>query len=208
KTLEEPPRASRLILISERPEQLLDTILSRCIRLDLAGENGAMPVSEAAQDLLSKLSEHALEGREGISGALGLMSAFSAILKDEKAAIAARHKADLKAESEIYRNATEGDYLKQREDYYEALTQSEYLRERNRLIEYLVAWYGDAMRQKSGSSFLDLPDFSEGTERLAQSKSIDELGRRIDAVEKLRSDLNTTVLEGLALEAGFIRAFA
>ena len=35
KTLEEPPRASMLLLLSARPELLLDTILSRCIRIQL-----------------------------------------------------------------------------------------------------------------------------------------------------------------------------
>ncbi len=37
KTLEEPPPSSRVLLLTSRPEMLLETILSRCIRVPLAG---------------------------------------------------------------------------------------------------------------------------------------------------------------------------
>src|SRR2546422_372702 len=40
KTLEEPPADSILILLSTEPQRLLETILSRCLRLNFAGEGG------------------------------------------------------------------------------------------------------------------------------------------------------------------------
>ena len=39
KTLEEPPADSILILLSSDPARLLETILSRCLRLNFAGES-------------------------------------------------------------------------------------------------------------------------------------------------------------------------
>ncbi|NRB76427.1 MAG: hypothetical protein HRU46_18860, partial [Verrucomicrobiales bacterium] len=99
------------------------------------------------------------------------------------------------------------DYLKRREEYYKALTEAEYLQQRNQLIDYLMMWFGDAMRLQHGSQHLDLPDYKEGTRLLANSLSIDELSQRVKAVETLRDNLNTNVFEALALEVGFIRAF-
>ena len=64
------------------------------------------------------------------------------------------------------------------------------------------------MRQQQGVSHLDLPGFAAATGILASKFSLDELSERIDAVEDLRSNLNTNVNESLALEVAFILAFA
>ncbi|MDF1824276.1 MAG: hypothetical protein P1U68_06520 [Verrucomicrobiales bacterium] len=207
KTLEEPPAGSRLLLLSSRPEMLLDTILSRCIQVTLAGSAGPVVLSDTARQFLDSLKRHAENGRGGVSGALGLMSRFASILKEEKAAIGKRNDEALRAEIAHYRQTTEGDYLKQRDEYYKALTEAEYLEQRNRLIDFLMMWFGDAMRQQNGGKHLDLPEYAEATRHLAQNLTIDQLGQRIEAVEKLRANLNTNVFEALALEVGFIRAF-
>lgn len=208
KTLEEPPRASVLLLLTSQPEQLLDTILSRCIRLHLKGPRGGVPPGEAATRLLEALQAHFTSGAGGISGALTLMNRFTEVLRDEKAAIAKRHEEALKIENEHYRKTTEGDWLKKRDDYYEALTTSEYLQFRGRLLEYLVAWFGDALRQQAGGGMLDLPDYTEATAGTAGRFEGAELDRRIDEIERLRAHLATNVSEALALEVAFVRAFA
>ena len=43
KTLEEPPEKSVLILLSTEPDRILQTILSRCLRLDFTGAKGNQP---------------------------------------------------------------------------------------------------------------------------------------------------------------------
>jgi len=207
KTLEEPPAACRLLLLTARPEMLLDTILSRCIQINLAGKTGPAELNPSASDFLAALKKHAVDRQQGVSGALGLMARFARILKEEKAAIAKRNEAALKGEVAHYRQTTEGDYLKRREKYYEALTEAEYLQQRNQLIDYLMMWFGDAMRLQHRAKYLDLPDYEEGTRLLANSLSIDELSQRVRAVETLRENLNANVFEALALEVGFIRAF-
>jgi len=208
KTLEEPPPACRLLLLTTQPEMLFETILSRCIRLTLAGRPGPAEVGERARTLLEALKSHAMEGRGGLSEALRLKSAFAGILKEEKDAIAAQNEEAFKAERERYRQTTEGDYLKRREEYYKALTEAEYLERRNRLLDYLLMWFGDAMRIRHGVRHLDLPDYAEATQRLSQSHDVDDLSRRLEAVETLRSHLNTNVFETLALEVAFLRAFS
>ncbi len=207
KTLEEPPASCRLLLLTSRPEMLLETILSRCIRINLAGKSGPVELGESASGFLNALRQHVVNQHTGVSGALGLMSRFASILKDEKSVIAKRNDEALKAEVAHYRQTTEGDYLKRREEYYKALTEAEYLQQRNQLIDYLMMWFGDAMRIQNGAKHLDLPAYEEGTRLLAKSMNTDELSRRVRAVETLRENLNTNVFEALALEVGFIRAF-
>src|SRR5690606_22536800 len=191
KTLEEPPQASRLLLLTARPEMLLETILSRCIRVSLLGSPVPAVFSEAENRFLEALREHSANGRKSISGAFGLMSGFSDTLKKEKAAITKQNETAEKAEIAHYKNKTEGNYLKQREEYYKAMIEAEYLDRRNRLIEYLVMWFGDAMRQQHGVTHLDLPAFATATGALAARLSSEELSRRVDAVEDLRANLNT-----------------
>lgn len=208
KTLEEPPANSRLLLLTSRPDMLLDTILSRCIRVPLLGTSGPLSYDESVREFLSALADHAQEPRPRLAGALALMTQFSNLLKSIKREVEKANDEAAKAEIAHYRNTTEGTYLKQREDYWSALAASEYLDRRQRLLEYLIIWFGDALRQKHGGKSLDLPEFSPATSLLAQRYSDDDLLVRLAAAEALRDRLNTNVNESLALEVAFIKAFA
>ncbi len=209
KTLEEPPAGSRLLLLTSRPEMLLDTILSRCIRIPLAGTPGPAELSDSSRAFLDHLRRHTESNGKGISGALGLMAKFASILKEEKTEIGKRNDEAYRGEVAHYRKKAEADqYLKQREESYKALTEAEYQQQRNRMIDFLMMWFGDAMRQKHSGAHLDLPTYSDATAILAQRNSIDELAAKTEAIDTLRAHLNTNVFEALALEVGFIRAFA
>ena len=206
KTLEEPPPSSRVLLLTSRPEMLLETILSRCIRVPLAGRVVPEVIGENVKQFLDLLAEQALKKRRGLSIGLMLTSAFADLLKSEKEAEKANAEAE-KAEAALYHNKTDGTYLKDREDYWAALSASEYLDRRNRILECLVVWFGDALRQQQGAPLLDLPAYAAATGALAQQFSFDELTRRLAAIEALRDHLNTNVNESLALEVAFVKAF-
>lgn len=207
KTLEEPPPSSRVLLLTSRPEMLLETILSRCIRVPLAGRVVPEVIGENVKRFLDLLAEQALKKRRGLSIGLMLTSAFSDLLKSEKEAVEKANDEAEKAEAALYRNKTDGTYLKDREDYWAALTASEYLDRRNRILEFLVVWFGDALRQQQGAPQLDLPGYAEATGALAKQFPFEELARRLAAIETLRDHLNTNVNEGLALEVAFVKAF-
>jgi DNA polymerase-3 subunit delta' len=208
KTLEEPPDRSLILLLTDHPEQLLETILSRCIRVPLQVERAPEPTPRETallQDLERLLAR---DGAGSVGQVLALAQRFAECLREEKAEIAKESEADLKRERDVYRQTTEGDWLKRREEHHESLASAAYLRRRGELVELLVAWFGDALRAGAGVERRDLPAFRDGTAAAARRHGTDDLLRRVEALERLRGHLGTNVNETLAIEAAFLEAFA
>ena len=130
KTLEEPPADCLLLLVSDAPELLLPTILSRCVRLPLMASGDARVINESQDELLTALSLLARSGLGDVSSALILRSKFSGVLVKRRAEISKVNDEALKEETKKYKNTTEGDWLGKREKFYLAHTESEYLNER------------------------------------------------------------------------------
>ncbi|MBT8043646.1 MAG: hypothetical protein KJO79_01745 [Verrucomicrobiae bacterium] len=208
KTLEEPPSDCLLLLVSDAPELLLPTILSRCVRLPLMAAAGERITSAAQNELLEALASMARQGIGNISAALTLRAAFSGILARRRAEISKVNDVAFKEETKKYKNTTDSDrWLDDREKFYLAHTESEYLNEREKLIEVLVSWVGDVVRQKCGVSQLDFPSEKGVTARIADAHDLRDLLRRMDGMEELRANLETNVQEQLALEVAFLTAF-
>ena len=72
KTLEEPPPRSVLMLLTTEPERLLETILSRCLRLNFAGE-GPQQLAPAQMEWLTAFSEMAAAEQKSLLGRYRLM---------------------------------------------------------------------------------------------------------------------------------------
>lgn len=208
KTLEEPPPRCLLLLVSDAPELLLPTVLSRCVRLTLMpGSKQAAP-AEASRSLLAAMASMARQGIGNVQAALTLRAAFSSILAERRAEIAKRNDEAFKEESKKYKNTTESDgWIKDREKFYLAHTESEYLNEREKLIEVLVSWVGDVVRQKCSVDRLDFPSEGDVTARVAEVHELRDLLCRMDGIEELRANFETNVQEQLALEVAFLTAF-
>src|SRR5262245_8723361 len=76
KTLEEPPPTSVFILVSSRPDVLLPTVRSRCIRLWFAA-TGAEPIDAEAREVAARALAHAATGGDAarrLDGAKELLS--------------------------------------------------------------------------------------------------------------------------------------
>jgi len=208
KTLEEPPPQSLILLLTAQPGQLLDTTRSRCLQVPLF-RPGPPRLDAASERLLEELrSRFSRDDPAGLSFAFSLMQAFVTILREEKEALQKEHSAALKEEVAAYRQTTEGDWLKQREEYYKGLSEAHYLARREELVQVLLDWYGDALRAGEGVDRADLPGCEAETVALGERLGRRELLRRIEALEELREHLQTNVHEGLALEVGFLAAFA
>ena len=206
KTLEEPPNHSLLLLTSEQPETLPETILSRCIAVPLR-RAGVVESSAAQQELLAAVAALFRERERGIPAVYRLVRAFTTLLQQARERISEENDAELKSEEAHYKQTTEGDWLDDREDYYKALTEARYVRERALLLDSLIAWWADILRQQQCSSALDLPEFAAETARLSAALPTPEALRRLAAIEELRENLGRNIKEDLAIEAAFLRAF-
>ncbi len=210
KTLEEPPGHTHLLLLSSVPEQMLETILSRCLEIPLRALE-ARRATPFQTRLLSALQNHAQHATPGLVEALGLVREFQALLAEAKETIQDETDAALKTEEQRYKQTSDARvWLEEREEYFKALVESRYHAARHSLLETLDQWWADALRQQAGASTpLDHPDFSAATATLAQRHSTGALLRKTAALEKLREHLgNPGVQEPLALECAFLHAFA
>lgn len=207
KTLEEPPDGCLLLLLTRYPEQLLDTVRSRCISVTLAPTPGIVrQFTPSQRQLLDALATH-FQGKLTTTRALTLMRQFSSLLSNIKSEISDALEKQAKAESAHYKQTTEGDWLKRREDHFKALTEAQYLQQRDRQLELLLLWLGDMLRLQVQWERIDLVDYRQTLETAAKSFSPQQLHRRLEAVESLQRNLRTNVNEALALEVAFLSAF-
>jgi len=208
KTLEEPPQGTHLFLLTAQPEQMLETILSRCLEVPLRlVERRALSPQQSA--LVENLRGFARHERPELPHIFGLVRDFERLLAQAKDAIRDETDDAFKAEEKHYKQATDARaWLDDREDYYKALTEARYTATRDDLLTTLEAWWADALRQHSGSPELDLPTCAADTAALAARHSAPQLLRKTSALETLRENFNRTgVQEPLAIECAFLAAF-
>ncbi|MFT4636769.1 MAG: DNA polymerase-3 subunit delta' [Verrucomicrobiales bacterium] len=209
KTLEEPPQATLLLLLTSQPEQLLDTIRSRCIQVPLYAPGRHQPnFSESFHAFLAAVGSTLTNTQLSLSRALVLARTFTTILKIEKEEISKENDAALKEEAARYGDTTDGDWIKRREVFFKDRTESEYVHRRTTMLEGLLSFLGDAVRLQAGYHRLDFENYARVTQGIAQQLAPSDLNKRYAALEDLRGHLETTAQDALAVEVGFIKAFA
>ena len=213
KTLEEPPRHTHLFLLTALPDQLLETILSRCIEVPLlaAGRRAPTPLES---ELLKALRDFSQHQRPGLPQVFSLVRRFHDLLAEAKAAVADESDSALKKEEPLYKQVGNKDALEEREDFFKALTESRYLGERSRLLAIVEQWWADVLRQhvctsdtECASPALHHPEFAADTASLASRFTAAQLLRKATALEALRENFGRNVQEQLAIEVGFLQAF-
>ena len=209
KTLEEPPNNSLLLLLSALPEQLPDTILSRCIEVQLKA-TAARELTPLQRSLLGALQTHARVEKPTLPEIFRLVRSFMDLLAEAKEAIATEDAATFKKEEQHYRNTSDARaWLDDREEYFKALTEAKYRQTRQELLEVLDGWWADVLRHQHGAPALDLAEAALDTAALAARLTPANCLRRTAAIETLREHLgNSGVQEQLAIECAFIAAFA
>jgi DNA polymerase-3 subunit delta' len=203
KTLEEPPARSILILLSTEPQRILETMVSRCLRLNFAGEGG--PRFDAAQvRWLKSFSEAASGEQKSLLGRYRLLGTLVSRLAELKTDI----ERDLSARSPLERYEEVEPRLRETwEEELSAAIEAEYRRQRAELVAGLQWWLRDVWLQTLAVPG-DLMRFSE------LKRSIESVGERVspqDALENLQvleqtqRLLHTNVQEALALEVGLLK---
>lgn len=205
RTLEEPPGLTYFFLLSTQPEQLLETILSRCIEVPLRTLEKP-PLSARQRTLLDALRAAPASGE--LSAVFGLVRQFTVLLTEAKAEIDEQSEAAFKKEEVLLKQVgARREAIDEREDFYKALTESRYRAERDGLLAIVEQWFADALRQQHGAPEVDHPEFREATAALASRLSTAELLRRTAALAELRDHFGRSIQEQLAIECAFLKAF-
>ena len=202
KTLEEPPPKSVLILLSTEPQRILETILSRCLRLNFAGE-GARKWEAALLDWLAKFSELAGAEQKSLLGRYRLMDVLAQRLAEMKT----RVEEDLTARSPLEKyDEVEKDLRERWEDELKAAIEAEYRRQRTDLLLLVQWWLRDVWLHTltNGRELLNFPQIA-GAERVAGRLSSRQAMENLRVVEQTQRLLHTNVQEALALEVGLLK---
>jgi DNA polymerase-3 subunit delta' len=202
KTLEEPPAGSILILLSLEPGRLLETILSRCLRLSFT--SGRIRIAPTVAQWLGEFAELAEKSAPDLLGRYRLLTSLLTALGQAREVIEARLKADSPLSK--YPDA-DANQREQWEDDLTAAIEAEYRRTRGEYLDGLEAWLRDVWMVKLSpdSALLFLNDFRSATKAVADRIAPVDATKNLDAVERTRRALFTNAQEALILEVGLLR---
>jgi DNA polymerase-3 subunit delta' len=143
KTLEEPPPHSVLILLTTEPQRLLETILSRCLRLNFAAE-GPQQLMPAQMEWLASFSETAAADQKSLLGRYRLMDVLLKKLNEVKETI----NETLTARSPLEKYEDVEEQLRDKwEQELKAAIEAEYRRQRGDFLLALQWWLRDVWVQ-------------------------------------------------------------
>jgi DNA polymerase-3 subunit delta' len=204
KTLEEPPAGSHVFLTTSVPDALLETVVSRCIIVQLQPGSRA-EIAPAAAQIVAALEEILARPGSPTRDAFALARAFLDVLGAERERIRDEAEAALKADQAHYRQTTDGTWLEEREEQLKAVSEATALRTRSDLVQALAGWFADVARVQHGS----VPSHERPAVRECAGSTDSRLTiRRIAALEETATLLERGVQEALAVEAGFLKLFS
>jgi DNA polymerase III subunit delta' len=203
KTLEEPPPKSILILLTSDPADVLETIQSRCLRLNLAGDEGRID-NAATLEWLGEFAAAAVQERGSLLSRYRLLSVLLKKLEQLRATI----ETQLQERSPLERYDDLEPELKERwEEELKAAVEAEYRRQRSDLMAGLQWWLRDIWLQRlpAGASSPAFPRFESSSKALAGRISTFDAMENLRVMERTQWLLDTNVQEALALEVGLLR---
>jgi DNA polymerase III subunit delta' len=203
KTLEEPPARSILLLLSTDPARILETILSRCLRLTFAGESGPR-LDPANQAWLAEFSDMAMQSKKSLLGRyrlLGtLLNRLNSIKTDAEATLTARSPLEHHDEIEPrLRDRWEAELT--------AAIEAEYRRRRSDLLAALQWWLRDVWLQALaiGNELLSFPSLGPAAQAVGARITPAQALQNIEVLEDTQRLLASNVQEALALEVGLLK---
>lgn len=209
KTLEEPPPDSVIILLTTDPQRVLETILSRCLRLSF-GRAGVSALDPAQHEWLSSFAQAAGPEQKSLLARYRLLDLLLQRLGALRGSIetALTSKSPLQDYPDAEKNLTD-----RWEDELTAAIEAEYRRQRADLLGLLHWWLRDVWlltvqthpRDDGGlRSLLSFPELA-GTRDLAKRLSSEKAVANLQVLEQLQRWLGGNVQEALALEVGLLK---
>jgi DNA polymerase-3 subunit delta' len=202
KTLEEPPAKSVIILLSTEPSRILETILSRCLRLNFS-MGAARQLSPEQAYWLQQFSSAAAAGQKSLFGRYrlldSLLTRLGAIKEKVDETVSARSPLEKYSEAEK-------ELREQWEDELKAAIEAEYRRQRGEVLQLLQWWFRDVWLHTlaAGEELLHLPQIA-GADEVAKRISPQSARENLQVLEQTQRLLYTNVQEALALEVGLLK---
>ncbi len=195
KTLEEPPEQTVFFLLTDSPQRLMPTIISRCQRLSIEDSQTSGLSPDDRQALIEVLSAGAED--TGTAGAFGRADRLVSYLKARKAGIEKEQKKDAKSDSEE-------DIDRETLD---ARIGALYREWRHGILESLLNWYRDVFLLVCGGEkqYLYFRDQVEQLAVLAQGCTYRQALEQVQAVEAAVVQLNRNLPESLTFEMLFYK---
>lgn len=199
KTLEEPPEKTLFLLLSDAPQFLLPTIISRCQRIDITAERDL--VSHHKERLLGTLSGTLFH--DSLEKAISANVIYS-ILSDIKREVEESVAAEMEKENEKFIRDK-----KERDQIAKGRISARYREIREDLLLVLFRWYRDLLLLRSGgsSSLLFFPDYAETLQSRAATLTLAQAMYNITALEDLTTQLERNLPDQPALAYAIDRMY-
>jgi DNA polymerase-3 subunit delta' len=202
KTLEEPPMGSLILLLSTEPDHLLETILSRCLRLNFGSGSPRLPPEVAGW--VSEFARMTVSSKGSILERYRLLRNLMGILESLQDDISRQ----LKAASPLsqYPDPTP-DQKEQWEKELLAAVGAEYRKRRGEFLAGLHAWLRDVwlLKVDTNPSLLALPSERPTAEALAGRLRTDQARDNLERWNRTQQLLQSNVQEALAIEVGLLQ---
>ncbi len=201
KTLEEPPANSILILLTTEPARVLETIVSRCLRLSVGG-----PDRPHTAELLAWLRSFSAQADP--SGGLLARYRLLGVLLERLAEVRAGIEKTLTGRSPLERYDDAAPELREKwEEELAAAIEAEYRRQRAELLAAVQWWLRDVWLHTldADRALLGFPELAEASNRIAARVSEREAMENLRVVERTQRLLYSNVQEALALEVGLLK---
>jgi DNA polymerase-3 subunit delta' len=202
KTLEEPPSRSVLLLLTTDPGNVLETVVSRCLRLNFGGLSGAA-VEPGGQGWLTDFVTGSVGHEEGLLGRYRLLGVLLAELGRVREQLAE----ELGARSPLAKYGEAAVDLKERwETELAAAIEAEYRRVRGEKLALLQRWLRDVWLVAVGIAGVEAgcPALAEASRAVGERISAEAAAANLGLIERTQRLLRTNVQEALAIEVGLL----
>ena len=203
KTLEEPPAKTVIILLTTEPQRVLDTIVSRCLRLSF-GSGSDVQLSERQLNWIESFSQVAAQGGDGLLDRYKLLGGLLGALSEMKDEITARNE----AASPLHQyDDVDAKLREQWENELKASIEAEYRGRRGELLVGLQWWLRDVWLQalNADEGLLTLNQFGAASQQVAERIGVTAALENLRVIEQTYRLLHTNVQEALAMEVGFLK---
>jgi len=202
KTLEEPPGNALLILLSTQPQNLLQTILSRCLFLRFGGDELRFP--ECVQSWLKEFTQAIARAHSGLLVRYEILGQWLT----ELGGLRRRVEEAMRGRSPLEQHDDVEPKLREKwENELKAAAESEYRRLR---ADYLTGlqWYFRDVWVKTlgvGEELLALPDLAGTTQALSAKSNAQDAYENVQLLARTQRLLDSNLQEALVLEVMLLR---